>query len=446
MSLKPVHARDCPALDETYNKRVLSNGLTCVDIRQPHLHRGSVAVFFKTGSRYESPRDNGLSHFLEHMVFRGTEHHESAYALNLAIEQLGGTLFAATSPDATEYALTLPPQNLVSGIGLLAEIAARPIFNDIEIERRVVIEEIREDLDENGASIDIDFLSRKRLWPGHPLGQSVTGPIENARRFTAEDVRRHLTANYTAENAVVCLSGAFDAHEVSKAVETAFAALPTRGRPHDSICAVPSAAPILGRGPTVLHAHRPGSQTDVRLAFHAPSGTDPDWVGLGVLMGILDDGMSTRLHRRIFDELGLAYNVGADVERYADVGVLNIDAVASHASISNIAKEIATLAAELKNTVASDDEINKAKQRKTWCLESFLDDPHAMSAWYGEQALHWQPELLVNRMQRISAVTTADVRRIAARIFTRDNLHLTTVGVLDPAQQQQIAAIAEGFN
>ena len=151
-----------------------------MEVCQPHLHRGSIAVYFKAGSMYETAAENGLSHFLEHMVFRGTAHHPNAYDVNLAVEKLVGNLFAATGPDSTEFGITLPTECLVSGSELLAEVVTAPVFRDIEIERRIVTEEIREDLDEDGKPIDMDFLSRRRLWPGHALGYAVTGPLDNA--------------------------------------------------------------------------------------------------------------------------------------------------------------------------------------------------------------------------------------------------------------------------
>ena len=175
----------------TPNRRVLSNGVTLVEVCQPHLHRGSISVYFRAGSRYEAKESNGISHFLEHMIFRGTKRHPSTYDLNLAVERLGGTLFAATSPMTTEFELTLPVENLEAGAHLLATILTEPIFGNIDIERRIIAEEILEDYDDEGNPIDIDFLSRVRLWPDHPLGQSVTGPLDNVLGFKRSDIEEH---------------------------------------------------------------------------------------------------------------------------------------------------------------------------------------------------------------------------------------------------------------
>lgn len=438
----PARALDNCLLDYTYTKRALPNGLTFVTVEQPYLHRGSIAIYFKNGSRYESEEDNGLSHFLEHMIFRGSENHRSAYELNLAVERLGGTLYAATSPDSTEYELSLPPESLANGVRLLAEIVTRPIFRNIDIERKVIIEEIQEDLDEHGNPIDIDFLSRCRLWPRHPLGQSVTGPLENTRRFKRDDIRRHLAVHYTAENAVLCLSGAYDADIVIPTTESSFVALQCGRNTAEPLTEKPI---IEGKGPTAVHAHKPGSQTNVRTAFHGLGATDADRVPLAILMGVFDDGMSTRLHRRIFDELGLAYNIGAEAEMYADTGAINVDATVSHTNVARVIEEVFKLVVGLRDKSVTEEELCKAKQRSIWALTSFLDDPHAMSSWYGEQALHWQPEALETHIERVKEVTADDVMRTAKRIFKRENLHITTVGVQNVSQSRFVEDLANRF-
>ncbi len=416
----------------SYSRQILDNGLTLVEVCQPHLHRGAIAIYFKAGSMYETKAENGLSHFLEHMIFRGTEQHPNAYDLNMAVEKLGGNLFAATGPDSTEFGITLPTECLVSGTQLLAEVVTKPIFRDMEIERRIITEEIREDLDEDGKPIDVDFLSRRRLWPEHPLGHAVTGPLENAMAFTVEDIRAHFIKHYVAENAVVCLSGAYDREVLVSVVENAFSLIPGRA---SNLVAPP---PPIGPGPSVFHTHRPGSQTHVRVAFHSPGGNSEERIALAIMTGILDDGMSTRLHRRIFDELGLAYNVSADVELYKDAGAFNIDATTSHNKVVEIIKQIAQLIRELRDRPVERQELEKAKQREVWGLEGFLDDPHGMSAWYGEQDLYWRPLSIEDRIQRVGEITEDDIARVARRIFTVKNLHVTTVGVLDERAQEEV--------
>ena len=422
--MTPLKHASLLKINDPRQKYGTPEGPVFVEVCLPHLHRASVAVYFRAGSRFETPEENGISHFLEHMIFRGTEKRPTTYAVNHAVESLGAVLFAATSPSSTEFEMTLPPESLVSGVYLLSEILTQPIFGDMDIERRIILEEALEDYDESGNCIDWDFLSRSRLWPGHALGQSVTGPLENIERFTNADVRAHFEKYYTMQNAVVCVSGAFDPKVIRPVLQSSFSKLPGGG-----LLAVAS-PPALGKGPTINHVKKPGSQTQLRIAFHAPGEDDPDSVPASVLMGILDDGMSTLLHRRIFDERGLAYNVSAGMDSYSDVAALGIDAATSHANVPETAALILQLAMELKSALPDLDELEKAKRRARWALEHFLDEPQSMNAWYGEQELYRKAPSLAERAEDYSRITAEDVRRVAERIFVRENLHLTTVGML----------------
>ncbi len=406
--------------------------LTFVEVCMPHLRRCSIAIYFRAGSRFESKDNNGISHFLEHMFFRGTKSHPSAYEVNYAIESLGATLFAATSPLSTEFELSLPSENLEQGIVLLSEIITEPLFADIDIERRVIIEEALEDYDEFGNSIDWDYLSRSRLWPEHPLGFSVTGPLKNIESFSYSDIKEYFEKYYIAKNAVICISGAFDPQKICNVTKQAFSKLPLIGE--ETILS----SPPLGIGPNILHAKKKGSQTQIRLAFHAPGEKDKESIALSMLLAVLDDGMSTLLHRRIFDERGLAYNVSAGLDSYGDVASLDIDAGTSHDNVSEVVEQLLQLAVELKERPIKEEDLNKAKRRAIWSLEQLSDEPQAMNAWYGEQTLFhkaWSPSKRAAALLQISA---DDIMSIAQRVFKVHNLHLTTVGMVSKSTARQI--------
>jgi predicted Zn-dependent peptidase len=425
--------------DYARHRRRLPGGLLEVLVVQPHLHHGTISVHVGAGSRYESADDNGLSHFLEHMIFRGTARFPTSFDLNLAAERLGGSLNAATTPDSTEYTLSMPSATLERGVELIAELVTRPRFRDLEIERRVIAEEIREDLDEHGAPVDIDFLSRGRLWPGDPLGQSVTGPLENAMRFKLADVRRRFESGYLSSNMVVCVSGAFDPSGMSAAVERAFGGI-RRGSPQPK-----PAPPVLSGEASTLHAHKPGSQTQVRVAFHAPGMLHADSAATQVLLRLMDDGMSTPLHRRIFETLGLAYNVGADLETYLDVGALNMDAACSHDNVPDVVEEMLAIAARYRDEPVPDEDLEKARQRAVWSLEAFQDSADAMTGWYGEQELFREAPAIESEADAQRAVEGPDVSRAAGSVFMGSGLHVTTVGVLNDRLLGRLESLVRGF-
>jgi len=170
----------------------LPNGLRVIVVPQPHLHSASVAVLVKVGARHENTRDNGVSHLLEHMLFRGSARYPSAYALNRAIEELGGTLHGATHADFTLFEVTLPPTNVASGISILGELFKHPNFSDLGVEKRIVREEILEYLDEEGREVDPDNLSRELMFGTHPLGMTITGSLDNLEMLGEPELRAHM--------------------------------------------------------------------------------------------------------------------------------------------------------------------------------------------------------------------------------------------------------------
>jgi predicted Zn-dependent peptidase len=183
----------------------------------------------------------------------------------------------------------------------------------------------------------------------------------------------------------------------------------------------------------------------VRVAFHAPGEDSPDGVALMTLLGVLDDGMSSRLHRRIFDERGLAYNIGAGLDGYADVSALNFDATACHDNVEEVVREILNIAEGLRDLPVPEDELAKTRARAAFGIEELMDDPQAMSLWYGEQRLFRQPVSLEARIREHESIDAADVARVARQVFTAKHLHLTTVGTVSRETEHRIARAAFKF-
>jgi predicted Zn-dependent peptidase len=423
----------------TRHKERLDNGLTVVTVELPHLHSASVVMYARTGSRYEDARDNGLSHFLEHMLFRGTERLPDAYALNHAIEALGGTLYAETGRDYSLYQISLHPESLVEGIRLFGEIFQAPAFSDLEVERRIVLEEMLEDHDDDGRLINIDDIARLAVWPDHPLGYRITGPYENVERFSAADVRRHFARNYGARNMVLALSGAVDREAVMPVVRRAMGALPS-GEPR-----LVEPPPESQREPRLINVQREGSQTSVQVLFRALPERDPDFPALIALGRVVDDGMSTRLHRRIVDELGLAYYVSGSLEPFIDAGLYEIDGTSIHENAPELVAESLRLLAALRDEPPAQAELDKGARRYRWDLEASFDDPDAMAGWMGGTELFNGPLTLEQKVARVKSVTPADVQRVAQRLFRRERLTVTCVGALAKKLEKQVRAVVDAF-
>ena len=421
------------------HKDVLPNGLTVVTVELPHLHSVSVVMYARVGSRYETVADNGLSHFLEHMLFRGTERLPDAYALNHAIEALGGTLYAETGRDYSLYQISLHPETLQPGLELFGEIFATPAFADVDVERRIVLEEMHEDHDEDGRLVNIDDLARLEVWPDHPLGYRITGPYENVERFDDGDVRRHFASHYGARNMVLAVSGAVKRDDVIGTLHRVFGTL-AEGQPLEV-----TPPPESQDKPRFLYTPREGSQTNVQVLFRAFPETDPDFPALIALGRIVDDGMSTRLHRRVVDELGLAYYVTASMEPFVDAGLYEIDGACVHKHVPALVRESIAVLQKLRDTPPLQEELDKAQRRYRWDLEASFDDPDAMAGWWGGTELFFGPLTVEAKVERVKKVTPEAVQRFAKRLLRPERLTVACVGMLTKKLERQVRGIVEKF-
>jgi predicted Zn-dependent peptidase len=390
-----------------------------------HLQSATVSFFVRVGSRYETAQTNGLSHFLEHMLYRGTGPHPAAHELSLAIERLGGTLDAATHVDFTSYDLTLPTETITQGIELLAEVLRQPLLTALSTEKQIIREEILEELNEEGHQIDIDNVSRQLLYPDHPLGFSIAGPLENLDRFEAADLRRHHTSHYTARNSVVCVAGAFDPHQVGDAIRSHFDDMPAG----DSI--EPSRAVRESAPKRFSYVQEHGSQTDVRLSFHTPGVASPEAPTLLLLARVLDDGLSTRVHQTICEERGLAYEAFAGNDTFEDCGVFDFGASVEHKKAPLLVETLFELIDELRRHAPTEDEVEKAKRRYLWNLRMVRDDPEDTAHFVGSSALFGLPERIETVAEQVARVAPSDIQRAAQCYFDPKDAYLTCVGVLD---------------
>jgi predicted Zn-dependent peptidase len=407
----------------------LPNGLCVLLVPLPHAQSAAVTLYVRVGSRYETARDNGISHFLEHMLHRGTASHPSAHEQALAFERLGGTLGASTYVDHGVLTVSVPPDRVLSVIELLSEVCRAPLFDAIEIERGIVREEILESLDARGKKVGPDDLLREAAFPGHALGFPIAGSLATLSRFTRAALRRHHQRHYTTD-LVVTVSGRFSRQGLLEHVGRCFD-LP-RARP-------PSSRPPrpLG-GPVIRHVADATSQTALRLAFRAPGEHDPDEAATELLLRVIDDGTSTRLYHRVCDERGLCYDVSALYESYQDVGLMDFAADCSHENTPEVLGEILAMARDLAVHGPRDDELEKARDRLRFQLAAMRDSPAELGAFYGFSELAGLSRTPEARIRELDAVPRQAVQRAAARLFRADRLALVTVGETSRALKQRV--------
>lgn len=423
-----VSIRVASRLDPDVETTTLDNGLAVTTVALPHLHTAVCALFIKVGARFERSEDNGLSHFTEHMLFRGTERYPTSLALNTAVERLGSTLHAETGRDYTLFQLALDPAFIAPAIDTLGELLARPRFSDIELERELILEEINEDYDEQGVEINADDIARGLVFEDHPLGQRIIGPRTNVERFTIDDVRRHFRTFYGARNANLCVAGPVEHGAVVAAAARALTALPAGARAE-----VPAAPPPIA-GPRLRHVADAGSQTSLAVLFRAVPELDPAYVALVALLRVLDDGMSTRLHYTLADQKGLAYSIHAAIEPLADTALFEITGATANAKVPGLVRELLGLLDGLRRGNVTADELAKARVRYRYETLASIDDAAAMAGWFGGTALYYPPTQLSERLAAMDRIDIDDVIQIADTVLMPQHLVIAAVGTLSRAR------------
>ena len=357
------------------HKQVLDCGLTVCVVPLNHLHRVHVAMTHNVGARHETPDLNGVSHFLEHIMFRGTKRLRTLTDLAGAFEDIGGNLDGSTGREFTTYETYLPPERLEEGLELMAEFLLDARLVGVQLERKIILEELRMDLNEEGQAVDSDTISKKALFGEHPLGQSVIGTPETLKAINRAALRQHHTTYYSGANSVLTVVGRVPSvKRVMGIAARAFAAMATGARQ------VPEPLPPLPArsdarlAPKLEVVQNEGSmQTEVSAVLRGFSERDPRFPALEVLTRVVDDGLSTRLPRRMIDELGLAYSANGFLDIYRDTSVWSLHVTVSHRKVRRAVDELGALLGSLLAGEIEPAEFERARNRTRWELIALLD-------------------------------------------------------------------------
>jgi predicted Zn-dependent peptidase len=420
-------------------RSVLSNGLRLAAVPMPHMHRAVLEAQIRIGSRFESPSENGISHFLEHMLYRGTPRYPSAHDQALAFETLGGTLQAATAKDFGSMQISLPPERFLEVLPLVSEVYQDPILSGIEIERGIVQEEILETLDEAGNLIDADDLLGSVAFPGHPLGLPITGLPEQVNSFDPARLRRHHDAFYVGHGTALVAAGPFDPERVLRELERLFGSLKPGVR-------LTVGAPREQSAPAFKFVSHGASQTSLRIGFRAPSFLDPREPATQLLVRVLDDGLSTRLYEHICDRRGLCYDVAAIYEAYEDVGLLDLSADSANERAAEVLEELFNVVNRLRDEGPSEAELDKAKRRHTWQLGMILDDPEEVASHFAMSELTGTLQHPAERRDQLAAVTRDQVVTAARELFAPSGLNVVAVGAQNKKSRERLKQLTLSYS
>jgi predicted Zn-dependent peptidase len=410
----------------------LGNGVRVLTVPAPALRTAMIAVYVRAGSRHERPGVNGVSHFLEHLFFRGSEGHPDSNALNALVEGVGGSLNGLTARDHGCYYTPIHPRNVGTGLAILGDLLRRPLLREIGIEREVILAEILDEVDADGRDIDPDNLAKRLVFGRHPLGQKIAGTRTNVRRLRERDFREHHARCYTGANLVVAVAGPVRADEVEALAAEHF------GRFRRGTLTREEPPPTWPAGPSVRWVEHEDAQVELQLGFPCPPEADPEFPVHLCLRRILDDGLSSRLPFEVVERRGLAYSLHASLDTFADAGLHVIDGACAPSKARRTVAEILGVLGRLASEPVPEEELRRAQRRHRIQLEFSLDNAADLVGWWGTGEVVAGPERFEDRCRRVEAVTAADVQRVARKTFTRANLVAVLVGSVPKRERKAL--------
>ena len=415
-----------------YQRTVLDNRLRILTSAMPHSPSVSMTISVGAGSRYESDELAGLSHFLEHLPFKGTASWPTARQVSEAIEGVGGVMNASTDREFTVFWCKVARIHFRQAFAVLLDMVLNPLLEaeEMEKEREVIQEELRMTYDY--PSHRVDLLIDELLWPDQAMGRDVGGTLESVNNIRLEDVREYMLRQYNPANTVVAVAGNVDHDEVvgllQEATEQWQPGSALDWQPVQDYCTGNGAGAGKDTGPLARVEQKRSDQAHICLGLPGLSLTDPDRYALTLLNGVLGDGMSSRLFLNLREEQGLAYDVASSLNHFRDCGSLVIYCGVEPKKLRE-AVQAAVAELEGMRRPVPPSELNKAKEFTKGRLLLRMEDTRSVAAWLGAQELLMERVATVaETVQAIDEITVDDVSRVAERLLEPERLRLAVVG------------------
>ncbi len=401
----------------------MPNGLRCLHIPLPEGdQRFQITTLTGIGSRHEPGNLAGISHLLEHMMFRGSDRYPSFSDLSIAFESLGGEWNAATGHEYTEFYYNGTADNLTESIGLFADFIIRPELRDLETERRIVQRELEGELNENGVSTDPDFHIATKIWPDQPMAMPIIGTEKTLKSISQQDVRAWFKDHYAPEQSVVCVVGG-EQVIVKTVIEKNFSAW----KPAAAAVVKPKIMTDF-KGPCAFWVENSDNEYQVQFSFLCEGTGSPKTAAYEMLSRILSDGFSSRLTLRIREELGLVYDISSSLHQYDGVGILNINASVLGENLKPFFKEIFAVLDSLSTNSVTEAELARHKRRARVDLDITTAEPSAL-AWRASWALLSSTEMYLSPWAKnYESLTQRTLMDISREIFKPENLCVVALG------------------
>jgi len=405
-------------------RHTLPNGLVVITETMPHVRSVSVGIWVRNGSRLEVLEENGLAHFIEHMVFKGTER-RTAEDIAREMDSVGGMLDAFTSKEQICFNAKVLDEHLPIAFDVIADLVLRPKFDseDVRKERQVVLEEIKMDLD-NPEYLLHDLFTRG-FWPEHPLGRPILGTPETVKKFNREALRTRFQNWFAPDHLVITAAGNVTHDRVLELVQREFGAIKPDGRA-ESDGAPHTRAPI--------HLETKKDLEQVHLCIGVPSVPlgHEDRFGVAVLNNLLGGGMSSRLFQNIREKQGLAYAVFSELTPYSDAGMMTIYAGTATETVGQVIDLTIKELRALKDSPVTEEELRRSKNHLKGSLMLSLESTSSRMSNLARQELYFGRFFSLDEiLAGIEAVTREELQSLAQEYFQTDLIAATVLGPLN---------------
>jgi predicted Zn-dependent peptidase len=410
-------------------REVLDNGLRLITETMPHVRSVTIGVWLMRGSRHESEDRGGIAHFVEHMLFKGTDT-RSAEDIAQAIDSIGGQLDAFTAKEYASYYIKVLDEHLPLAVDLLADIVLRPAFvpDEIEREKKVILEEIK--MVEDTPDDLVHELFTQHFWEGHALGRPILGSKETVEALSADWLRAYFRGAYVAPNTIISAAGNLQHEQVRDLVTRAFESLPASGEPlaEDPPRVVPQ----------VITRTKDLEQSHVCLGTNSYPQRHEDRYVSYILNTLLGGSMSSRLFQNVREKRGLAYAVFSGLSAYRDAGNITIYAGCANEAVGEVIDLCVEELRGLKRTPVPDAELRRAKDHLKGSLMLSLENTASRMSHLARQEIYFDRHFgLDETLAGVERVTPDDLQRVARDLFSNGSLAATVLGPLVPELSRQ---------
>jgi predicted Zn-dependent peptidase len=405
----------------------------------PGMRSASITFFFTVGSRYETNAQAGISHFIEHMLFKGSQHYPTARLISEAIEGVGGVFNGSTGKELTNYVARVPGEHVVAVMHVLADMVRRPLFDPLEIEkeRSVILEELSSTRDEPQEWVGL--LIDEIMWPGLPLGRDDAGFEETVAKITRQQMLDYLDEFYRPNSLIISVAGNINEAEIIALTEQLFG--DWQAGDHAPWM---ESLPPLDATPIAL-VKKETEQVNLCLGTLGIAYSSPDYYPFILINAILGDGMSSRLFQNIREEKGLAYDIGSYFNSYYETGNFVVSAGIDPSQVEPSIKAIVSTLTELCEIPVPLDELERIKAYVRGNMVLGLEGTQQVASWLGSQECLRGHVIDVDEMvAHVDAVTPQDIQRIAQTCFAPQWRRLALIGPNDARRAGHFRKLLRG--